>query len=222
MRVPALDSWPETPQAARMEQRRLAPLVVDTGILPQARLVAGVDVAFQGDMAYAAAVMMTWPELAVVSQATACMPTTFPYLTGLLSFRELPVMLAALGKLAGEPDLLVVDGNGQIHPRNFGLACHLGVMLDCPTIGCAKSRLCGTHAIPGLERGEASPVWQNGEVLGLALRSKAACQPIFVSVGHRLSLNEASRWILLLSQGYRLPAPIRLADKLSKQAKPPR
>lgn len=187
------------------------------------RLVAAADVAWAerapawaASTARAAVVVLTYPDLAVVEQHVVHAPASFPYVPGLLSFREIPALAYAFEQLTSEPDLLLVDGHGYAHPRRFGLACHLGLLTGLPTIGCAKSRLCGEYAEPGRERGSLSELRDGDEVIGLAVRTKAGAKPLFVSAGHRIGLREASRWVLRLAPLHRLPEPSRIADLLSK------
>jgi deoxyribonuclease V len=139
---------------------------------------------------------------------------------GLLSFREIPVLLPAFRRLATRPDLLIVDGQGYAHPRRFGLACHLGVLFDLPTIGCAKSRLIGEHAPVGDTRGSSVDLMDDGELIGRVLRSRDGVKPLYVSVGHRIGLDAACDWLLRLGAGYRIPEPTRRADQASKQRPP--
>ncbi len=155
----------------------------------------------------------------VVEQQTATRRLTFPYVPGLLSFRESPAILAALRKLRRTPDALMCDAHGFAHPRRFGLACHLGVLCDLPTIGCAKSRLVGTHREPGLKHGMRARLTDDGELIGWVLRTQDGVKPVFVSVGHRIDLRTAARVVVACALRYRLPEPTRLADHLVKVAK---
>lgn len=187
------------------------------------RRVAGVDAAFAdgGRVIRAAAVMLEYPGLVLTDQVLVERPTTFPYVPGLLSFREVPALLEALGQLPAAPDLILCDGHGYAHPRRFGLACHLGLWLDTPTIGVAKSRLTGSHDEPGPAKGDVA--WllagkgdRPRERLGAVLRTRERVKPVFVSAGHRISLRTAVALTLACATRYRLPEPTRLADKLSK------
>lgn len=211
-------------------QTRLAPQVVLEGDPGDVRLVAAADVAFvdppqagrRPGLARAAVLLLSYPELALLESHVIEGPVTFPYVPGLLSFRETPVLTQAFARLSREPDLLLVDGHGYAHPRRFGLACHLGLLLAVPTIGCAKSRLCGEHAQPAPERGSACALVHEGEVVGLVLRTRDGVAPVYVSAGHKIGLQSAAQWVLRLTRGYRLPEPIRGADRLSKgRALPP-
>ena len=187
------------------------------------RRVAGVDAAFAdgGRVIRAATVMLEYPGLVLTDQVLVERPTTFPYVPGLLSFREVPALLEALGQLPAAPDLILCDGHGYAHPRRFGLACHLGLWLDTPTIGVAKSRLTGSHDEPGPAKGDVA--WllagkgeRPRERLGAVLRTREQVKPVFVSAGHRISLRTAVALTLACATRYRLPEPTRLADKLSK------
>ncbi len=223
MRLRPLHPWNLTPTEAIALQARLAPSVVREGRPGNVRLVAAADVAFLGSpragsrgVARAAVVVLEYPGLTLLEQQAVEAPVPFPYVPGLLSFREIPALARAFEALERRPDLLLVDGQGYAHPRRFGLACHLGLLLDLPTIGCAKSRLCGQHEPPGLERGSSAPLVDGGEVIGLVLRTREGVAPVYVSVGHRISLEAAAGWVLRLCRGRRIPEPLRLADQASK------
>ena len=204
-------------------QEELAPSVVAEGDVTDVRYIAAADVAFvdrpehgRPKIARAAVVVLSYPSLNVIEQQVVEAVTEFPYVPGLLSFREAPVLSAAFEKLDHEPDLLFVDGHGRAHPRRFGIACHLGLALDVPTIGVGKSRLCGERSEPALEKGATTALVHRDEVVGHVVRSRDGVKPLYVSVGHRIGLAEASDWTLRLCQGFRLPEPIRVADHLSK------
>jgi deoxyribonuclease V len=160
--------------------------------------------------------VLSYPELQLLETARACCPSTVPYRPGFLSFRELPAVLEALGRLSTPPDLILCDGNGRAHPRRFGLACHLGVSIDRPSIGVAKSRHIGRADTPGLARGRWTPLIDGDEVVGAALRTRAGVKPVFVSVGHRVSLETAIE-IVLMSSHHRVPEPLRCADQLARR-----
>ncbi len=176
------------------------------------RYVAGVDSSFRGDRARAAVVVLDARTLVPVEVRTHEMRVAFPYVPGLLSFREIPALLRPLRKLTIRPDLLLVDGHGIAHPRRFGLASHLGVILDVPTIGCAKSLFIGEHAEPARERGSWTPLVHHRERVGAAVRTQDGIRIVYASIGHRVSLRTAIRWILRTSTRYRLPEPTRVAD----------
>ncbi len=210
-----LHPWDVSPKEAVAIQRRLASQVVREGDPQDVRRIAGVDISVDTarGRGIGAVVVMSYPELAVVEVAVAEAPLTFPYVPGLLSFREAPVLREAFRKLSEPFDLLLVDGQGVAHPRRFGLACHLGLLLDVPAIGCAKSRLVGTHTMPDETAGSRADLIDNGELIGGVLRTRTAVRPLFVSPGHRIGQEEAEAWVLRCCRGLRLPEPARLADK---------
>ena len=208
-----LHGWQISVAQALDLQRRLAVQVSRNSEVLTPRFIAGVDIAAgkaQG-MATGAVVVLSYPELRVVETKVVQGELDFPYIPGLLSFRESPLTLAACEKLSITPDLVLVDGQGVAHPRRFGLASHLGLFLNTPTIGCAKSLLCGRHEEPGIEPGSYAEVTDRGEVIGVALRSKLDVKPVYVSIGHRVDLQTAIYWVLECCRGYRLPEPTRLA-----------
>ena len=223
-----LHEWDLSPAQAIALQRALAGAVLRAdrfgpGGRRAIRRVAGVDAAFAdgGRVIRAAAVMLEYPGLVLTDQVLVERPTTFPYVPGLLSFREVPALLEALSRLPAVPDLILCDGHGYAHPRRFGLACHLGLWLDTPTIGVAKSRLTGSHDEPGPAKGDVA--WllagkgeRPRERLGAVLRTRERVKPVYVSAGHRISLRTALALTLACATRYRLPEPTRLADKLSK------
>lgn len=213
--------WAVTPAQASAIQRRLASLVRQVPLGREPRFVAGLDAAFSGDdrRCLAAAVVWDMRERTVVEQHIAVRPLRFPYVPGLLSFREGPAVLAALRKLHTPPDVLVYDGHGLAHPRRFGIACHIGVLVDRPTIGCAKSRLVGAYRDPRSRRGSVATLRDDHEVIGSVLRTQDGIRPVFVSVGHRIDLRDAQRIVLACANRYRLPEPTRLADQLVGAAK---
>lgn len=208
--------WGLSPARAIRVQRRLAGLVQEAPAAGPLRFVAGLDAAFSRDGRRCLAVAVLWDReaRAVIEVTTASRPLRFPYVPGLLSFREAPALLAALRKLRHPADVLLCDGQGRAHPRRFGIACHLGVLCDLPAVGCAKSRLVGEAAMPGAERGSWTPLLAGGETVGCLLRTRPAGRPLFVSVGHRLSLPQARELVLDCGSGFRLPEPTRQADRL--------
>lgn len=213
MKIERLHDWQLNIDQALDMQRRLQVQVFRSGRVISPRFIAGVDIAAgkaQG-MAQAAVVVLSYPGLRLVETAVAQGELDFPYIPGLLSFRELPLILAACQKLSLTPDLILVDGQGVAHPRRIGLACHLGLFLDTPTIGCAKSRLCGSHRLPGDKPGSYSEVMDKGEIIGVALRTRLGVKPVYVSIGHKINLENAIYWVLECCGGYRLPEPTRLA-----------
>jgi deoxyribonuclease V len=195
------------------EQDRLCELVRRERLpVGRVRLVAGCDCAIAGDRLCAAALVFAVPGLQMVDAAEAVVPTRFPYVPGLLSFRELPALLAAFARLRTRPDAILCDGQGIAHPRRFGLACHLGLLLDLPTVGCAKSRLIGEHDEPGPYRGDRVPLRDRREVIGTVLRTRDRVRPLFISAGHRVTRRDAEALVLRCGAGYRLPEPTRQAD----------
>jgi deoxyribonuclease V len=199
-------------------QRALARDVIDRDDLRlPPGLVAGVDAAFpgRGKTTRAAAVLMRFPDLEPVDEVVHEQPTELPYIPGLLSFRELPAILIALQRLSIPPDLVLCDGQGRAHPRRFGIACHLGVATGLATIGVGKSRLCGQHDEPGRRKGSAVDLMDGGEVIGRVLRSRDGVRPLYVSIGHRVGLETAVELVLDCTPRYRLPEPVRRADRLA-------
>lgn len=213
MKVRALHSWEVSVARAREIQLSLAKRVVTESRVSNPRLVAGIDISSpdaQG-VARGAAVVLRYPELSIVEVKVAKDKIEFPYIPGLLSFRESPLILVACEKLCNVPDLVLIDGQGIAHPRRFGLASHVGLFLDLPTIGCAKSILCGQHLPLGVEAGSHAELLDNGDLLGAALRTKSGVKPIYVSVGHKIDLASALQLVINCCRGYRLPEPTRLA-----------
>jgi deoxyribonuclease V len=194
-------------------QRQLAGQVSKGSGILTPRFIAGVDVSVvrAEGMATGAVVVLEYPEFNLVEMKVIRERIDFPYIPGLLSFRESPVILAACEELTISPDLVLVDGQGVAHPRRFGLASHLGLFMDTPTIGCAKSRLCGRHEVPGTEPGDYAELVDREEIIGVALRTRQGTNPIYVSVGHKIDLQGAIYWVGECCRGYRLPEPTRLA-----------
>ncbi|MEJ2707291.1 MAG: deoxyribonuclease V [Anaerolineales bacterium] len=216
--------WDLSPGEALELQRRLRGQVVfqplDTRRL---QTVGGVDASYHAGKARAGIAVLAFPSLEMVDQATAEMPTPFPYIPGLLSFREAPVILQALQQLNSMPDVLLFDGHGYAHPRRFGIACHVGVLVDIPTIGCAKSILIGEHDPLGETAGGTAQLFDGNEVIGALVRTRTRVRPVIVSVGHRVDLTSAIETVLACRSGYRLPEPIRMADRLaSHTGQPPK
>lgn len=208
-----LHDWQVSVQEALEIQRRLASQVLRKGQGRRPSFIAGVDISVPkaAGMAIGAVVVVQYPGLDVVETKTVSCRLDFPYVPGLLSFRESPLILAACQSLTITPDLILVDGQGIAHPRRIGIASHLGLLLDTPTIGCAKSRLCGSHDEPGTVPGSYAPIVDQGEVVGAALRTKLGVKPVYVSIGHKIDLESAIYWVLHCCRGYRLPEPTRLA-----------
>ena len=213
-----LHEWIVEPNEAIALQRELARRIIREDRIGEVSHIAGVDMAIneESGMARAAVVLLSYPELGIVERHVYEEPVRMPYIPGLLSFREIPCILGAFAQLKQQPDLVMVDGQGIAHPRRLGIASHLGLWLELPTIGCAKSILTGHHATLGEEVGDWVPLRADGETIGAVLRTRAHVKPMIVSPGHRISLETSLRYVLACSKGYRLPEPTRLADKLSK------
>ncbi|MBI3570087.1 MAG: deoxyribonuclease V [Gammaproteobacteria bacterium] len=217
MRMHRTQSWPTHVGEARAIQESLRGKIIVRDRIGKIRTVAGIDVGFEkhGTVTRAAVVVLDFPGLEPVEQAVARQPTRFPYVPGYLSFREAPAVLAALKKVRTRPDLLLCDGQGLAHPRRFGLACHLGLLLDIPSIGVAKSRLIGTHDEVPDTKGAWVPLEDRGEVVGAVLRTRAGVKPLYVSIGHRISLATAIDYVLRCTTRYRLPETTRHAHRLA-------
>jgi deoxyribonuclease V len=218
-----MPKWPTYPnpspaEAARI-QERLRGRVVAKDDYRAIRTVGGVDVAIGADRAVAAVVVLAFPALELLDSATAERPLEFPYVPGLLAFREMPAVRDAFAKLATRPDLVFVDGHGYAHPRRFGIACMLGVEMDLPSVGIGKSLLVGSHRAPGGRRGSRAALRDGGELIGYALRTRDGVRPVYVSIGHRIGLASAVRLTLRVCRRYRLPEPIRQAHMLAGRAK---
>lgn len=233
-RMRNLHQWDLPYAEARQLQTELAGRVQFVALRKEPRFIAGLDCAFSKDgrWIFAAVVMlevvgshrtssagMDSFELEPVETVSAVQETKFPYIPGLLSFREAPVCLAAVEKLRRQPDLFLIDGQGVAHPRRLGLASHLGLFFDRPTVGCAKSRLIGTYEEPGGEKGAWSPLMDRGEVIGAVVRTRSRVRPIFVSVGHKCTLEDAIRLTLACVTRYRIPEPTRLAHQAVSRLK---
>lgn len=212
-------SWPKTVAGARRVQERLRPRVVTTDRLGPVRFVAGVDAGFEeaGRVIRAAVAVLRFPELAIVEHAVVRRATRFPYVPGYLSFREIPAVLAALERLRARPDLLVCDAHGYAHPRRVGLASHLGLVANVPSIGAAKSLLIGRHPPVPRRRGAWRPILDQDELIGAALRTRTGVRPVYVSIGHRVSLATAIGYVLELAPRYRLPETTRWAHRLASR-----
>ena len=209
--------WNLSPAEAMAVQRELRARVILADRLGPVRRVAGVDVGFEADGAVtrAAVAVLGYPQLELLETALARRPTEFPYVPGLLSFRELPAVLDALAQLRDPPDLLLCDGQGIAHPRRLGIASHLGLLVDIPSIGVAKTRLCGVYADPPNERGAWTPLRANGETIGAVLRTRPGVKPLYISSGHRVSLETAIDYVMACCTRYRLPETIRWAHRLA-------
>lgn len=216
-RAARLHDWDLSPAEAVALQRDLAPRVERADRIGAVRRVAGVDVGFEagGRITRAAVAVLDYPSLALAETAIARVPTRFPYVPGLLSFREAPAVLAAFERLRGDVDLILYDGQGIAHPRRCGIASHVGLALDRPSIGVAKSRLVGEHRPLPARRGAWTPLVDAGETIGAVLRTRAGVKPVYVSIGHRVSLETAMRWTLACCTRYRLPETTRHAHRLA-------
>lgn len=215
MKVVSPHPWEVTPAEGKRIQNELREKVSTTWEPIDVKTVAGVDVGMKGEMAKAAVVVLSYPELSPLDQSLAQVPITMPYIPGLLAFREAPAILAACEKLTSEPDLLIFDGQGLAHPRHFGIASHVGVILDVPSIGCAKSRLWGSHHEPSNEAGSYAHLYDGEEIIGAVVRTRTGVNPVYVSIGHKIDLPTAIQFILSCCRRYRLPEPIRFAHRVA-------
>ena len=210
-----LHSWDVTYEEAVSIQNTLKKqLILHDGVkIGQLHIIAGADISYgrNSDLFFAAVVVLSYPDMEPIEEAHAIEKISFPYIPGMLSFREGPVLLKAFENLQRTPDIVIFDGQGIAHPRGVGLAAHLGLFLDIPAIGCAKSRLCGEHREPGPLPGDHEDLLHQGQVIGSALRTKARVRPVFVSPGHLISLKRSRKITLECCRGYRLPEPIRQA-----------
>jgi len=213
VKIEKLHEWQVSIPEAMEIQRRLATQVSRNSEVITPRFIAGVDISAERGRgaATAAVVVVSYPEFKIAETEIVEGELNFPYVPGLLSFRESPLILSACERLTVTPDLFLVDGQGIAHPRRMGFASHLGLFLNIPTIGCAKSLLCGTHEMPGIEPGSYAEIIDKGEVIGAALRTKRGMNPIYVSTGHKINLQDAIHWALECCRGYRVPEPTRLA-----------
>lgn len=207
--------WDVSPAQAREIQCQLCERVLVEPLDHRPEIIAGVDVSVRGKQTRAAVVLLSYPGLVPLQAATAEMPVPFPYVPGLLAFREGPVALAALEQLRDQPDVLMFDAQGQAHPRRMGLATHLGVLLDMPAVGCAKSRLCGAYTEPSKQKGSWTTLTDGDEIIGAVVRTRDNVRPVFVSTGHRIDLKTAVALVLDCATKYRLPEPTRWAHRVA-------
>jgi len=222
MEIQKIHEWNLSPQAAIEVQKQLAYEVIRHDVFDApVKTVAGIDLGFdlKNDSCRAAVVVLKFPELELIETAETILPVQFPYVPGLLSFRETPIAVKALEKLNIAPDLILCDGQGIAHPRRFGIACHIGLITNIPAIGVAKSLLVGKYESLDLTRGSVSPLIHQNEEVGVALRTKDNVQPVYVSVGHKISLETATDFVLRCTTKYRLPETTRLADKMASYRK---
>lgn len=208
-----LHSWNVTPQEARGIQDKLRTQVIKTDEFGVINTIAGVDIGISQNIAQASIIVLSYPELHIVDGIVTQYKVSFPYIPGILSYREIPPLLVAFAYLNTEPDLIIVDGQGIAHPRRFGLASHLGLVLDTPTIGCAKSRLCGSYTEPDKEKGSFTYLMDENEIIGAVLRTRSKISPVYVSIGHKVSLDSAIRITLNCCPRFRLPETTRYAHK---------
>jgi len=232
MKTLKLHRWDLPYKKAVELQRQLAEKVRFVPMTKKVRIIAGLDCAFSkdGKKIFAAAVVMKRPDFEVIEVRDACLEVHFPYVPGLLSFREAPVCIAAVGKLRTEPDIFIIDGQGIAHPRRLGLASHLGLFFDRPTVGCAKSPLTGIYEEPPLQKGASTLLKDksitsherraaSNEIIGVVLRTRTNIKPVFVSVGHKCRLKDAVEIVLACTTQYRLPEPTRLAHQIVSKIK---
>lgn len=210
-----MPQWDLTPAEAIALQKRLSSFVTRESKVKRVATVAGIDTGYNQGTSCAAVVELEYPSLKPIASAVAERPVRFPYIPGLLSFREGPVIIEAFEKLNTLPDLLIFDGQGIAHPRRFGIACHIGLMLDIPSIGCAKTKLLGEFDEPSPQRGRFTYLIDRGETIGAVVRTRSNVKPVFVSIGHKVNLEDSIQFVLGCCRGYRLPETTRRADKLS-------
>ncbi len=216
MKINPLHRWDVSREEAIEIQRHLRDKVSLERTLSQVSAVAGIDVGLKNrNTVRAAVVVLSYPELTPIDQSLATLPVSFPYVPGLLAFREGPVVLAALEKLDTEPDLFIFDGQGLAHPRRMGIATHMGIIIDRPSIGCAKSRLYGTHRQPAPQAGSWVHLYAGQEVIGAVVRTRTDVQPLYVSIGHKIDLESAIDYVLNCCRGYRLPETTRYAHRVA-------
>lgn len=210
-------AWSLTVEEAIAIQEQLRNEIITSDQLGTVQYVAGVDMGFEADgtISRAAVAVLSFPDLQLQESAIARRPTSFPYIPGFLSFREIPAVLDALEKINTMPDLILCDGQGIAHPRRFGIACHLGLLVNMPTIGVAKSLLVGKHESVPDEKGSWQPLWHRNETIGAVLRTRTGTKPLYISSGHRVSLPTAIEYVLRCTPKYRLPETTRIADKLA-------
>lgn len=207
-----VDRWDYTVEEAIAIQKTMAGKVITRGKPDTVEYIAGIDVALTPDgRGYCIVAVFTFPQLDLCEEAFSSDTITFPYVPGLLSFREGPLVLQAYEKLSTKPDILVFDGQGIAHPRRFGIASHIGVLLDIPSIGCAKARLWGTYSQPGNNKGDRAYLYDKDEIIGVVLRTRTNVNPVFVSPGHRVGIDEAADIIIQCTDNYRIPVPTRYA-----------
>ena len=219
MKINELHRWDIEPKEAVALQKKLRERLVFRELQKTPKVIAGVDVSYEkhGDLFHAAIVLLSFPRLEVIEKACASARVDFPYIPGLLSFREGPVVIEAFKRLKTIPDVAIFDGQGIAHPRGIGIASHIGLFLEIPTIGCAKTRLVGEYDEPGIDKGEFTPLVLQGLEIGAVLRTRKCVKPVFVSPGHLITIEESAKIVLECSERYRLPEPTRLAHHVSNE-----
>ena len=223
MRIEPLHDWDLSPKEAVELQKQFAYEVIREDRFDKPiETVAGIDLGYdqKTNTSRAGVVVLSFPQLEIIESSTAVIPTPFPYIPGLLSFRETPVAIKALEELRTTPDVIFVDGQGFAHPRRFGIACHIGLIVDVPSVGVAKSVLVGKFDELDETKGSTAPLMHKGEIIGMAVRTKDKVQPVYVSVGHNISLESAVDLVIRTNAGYRVPEPTRQADKLASFRRP--
>lgn len=218
MEIRRIHSWDVTPGEAVKIQHELQKMVLTSDHLGEVRLIAGADVAYskERNQVYAAVCLFSLPDMTLVEQKNSTLSIGFPYIPGLLTFREGPALLECFGRLENAPDLIIFDGQGICHPRRMGIATHLGILLDTPSIGCAKSHLYGEFNLPAMERGSREFIRDHdGNVIGACLRTREGVRPVYVSTGHKISLETAINFVLRCAPRYRMPEPSRFAHTLA-------
>lgn len=218
----SLHNWAVTPREAKAIQADLASQVITHNNFSEIKTIAGADIALdtERNLGFGGVIIYTYPDLKKVERAHAVVPLQFPYIPGLLAFREGPVLLKAFEQLKIEPDLIIFDGQGIAHPRRLGIASHMGLILNKPTIGCAKKVLVGKYQEPDLAQGNQTPLVDKGEVIGTCLRTRFKVKPIFVSIGHKVDLPTAIKIVISCLDGTRIPKPTREADHYVKDTIP--
>jgi deoxyribonuclease V len=219
LKVKELHSWKVTPDQAKSIQNRLRSKIVKHDDFEEIHKVAGVDIGLHHKQtkARAAVVILSYPDLELIEQQLSEMSLEMPYIPGLLSFREIPPLIKAFEKVTNEPDLVIADGQGIAHPRRLGLASHLGLIIDKPTIGCAKSVLCGEYEKPDKKAGSTSYLYDDDEIIGAAVRTRTNVNCVFISIGHEISLESAIHYTLKCCTKYKLPQTTRLAHRLASR-----
>jgi len=220
MKIKNIHKWDINYNEAKEIQVELASRVVKEDFLADVKTVCGVDISFKNGNANSAVVVLSFPQLLIIDYVVKIKKVDFPYIPGLLSFREIPPLMDAFQDLEIEPDLLIVDGQGIAHPRRLGLAAHLGLLIDKPIIGCAKSRLIGTHDMPDEIKGSYEYLYDKDEIIGAVVRTRDNVKPVYVSIGHKISLESAIDYIIKCSIGHRIPEPTRMAHKIAGGLRP--